>query len=49
MDAYPEEWFHAYDLLMPLKKVSQEAKAKFEAHFADAQQRFFAPQPEQKS
>ena len=45
MDAYPAEWFHAYDLLLPMKKLSREATERFEQHFGDAQARFFAPQP----
>ena len=45
MDAYAD-WFHAYDLLFPMKKVSREAIGRFEHHFADAAARFFAPQPE---
>ena len=44
LDVYPEEWFHAYDCLMPMMKVSREAIAKFEEHFGEAQKKYFAPQ-----
>ena len=44
MDAYPD-WFHAYDLLFPMKKISREAIGRFEHHFAYALEHYFAPQP----
>ncbi len=43
MDVYPD-WFHAYDVLFPMKKVSREAIGKFEEHFAYALTHYFAPQ-----
>ena len=43
-DVYPD-WFHAYDLIFPMKKVSREAIGKFEQHFAYALAHYFAPQP----
>ena len=43
-DVYPG-WFHAYDLIFPMKKVSREAIGKFEQHFAYALAHYFAPQP----
>ena len=43
MDAYPN-WFHAYDLIFPMKKVSREAIGKFEQRFAYAAAHYFAPQ-----
>ena len=42
-DVYPN-WFHAYDLLFPGKKVVQEAINRFEAHYQFAATHFFAPQ-----
>ena len=42
-DVYPN-WFHAYDLLFPGKKVVQEAINRFEAHYQFATAHFFAPQ-----
>ena len=42
-DVYPN-WFHAYDLLFPGKKVVQEAINRFEAHYQFAAAHFFAPQ-----
>ena len=44
-DVYPD-WFHAYDLLFPMKKISREAIGRFEQHFAYALAHYFAPQPE---
>ena len=43
-DVYPD-WFHAYDLIFPMKKISREAIGKFEQHFAYALAHYFAPQP----
>jgi len=45
VDVYPD-WFHAYDILFPAKKISRQAIEAFEAHFRDACERFFAPQDE---
>ena len=47
-DVYPD-WFHAYDLIFPMKKVSREAIGKFEQHFAYAVAHYFAPQPRKDS
>ena len=47
-DVYPD-WFHAYDLIFPMKKVSREAIGKFEQHFAYARSHYFAPQPRKDS
>lgn len=44
-DVYPN-WFHAYDLLFPGKKVVREAIERFEAHYRFAAAHYFAPQPE---
>ena len=43
-DYYGEGWFHAYDVLFPMKKVSREAIGRFEKHFAYAAEHYFAPQ-----
>ncbi len=42
-DVYPN-WFHAYDLLFPGKKVVREAIERFEAHYRFAAAHYFAPQ-----
>ncbi len=47
MDTYPD-WFHAYDVLFPMKKISREAIGRFEQHFAYAIGHYFAPQPQKK-
>ena len=47
-DVYPD-WFHAYDLIFPMKKVSREAIGKFEQHFAYALAHYFAPQSRKDS
>ena len=47
-DVYPD-WFHAYDLIFPMKKVSREAIGKFEQHFDYALAHYFAPQPRKDS
>lgn len=44
-DVYPN-WFHAYDLLFPGKKVVREAIDRFEAHYRYAAEHYFAPQDE---
>ena len=47
-DVYPD-WFHAYDLLFPMKKISREAIGRFERHFAYAAEHYFAPQSRKDS
>ena len=47
VDTYPD-WFHAYDVLFPMKKISREAIGRFEQHFAYAAAHYFAPQPQKK-
>lgn len=47
MDVYPE-WFHAYDLLFPMKKISREAIGRFEDHFQYAMDHYTAPQPDRQ-
>ena len=42
-DVYPD-WFHAYDLFFPAKKVVREAIANFEDHYRYAAEHYFAPQ-----
>ena len=42
-DVYPN-WFHAYDLFFPVKKIVRDAIANFEAHFQFAVEHYFAPQ-----
>ena len=42
-DVYPD-WFHAYDLFFPAKKVVREAVSRFEAHYRYAAGHYFAPQ-----
>lgn len=41
VDVYPG-LFHAFDMLLPFKKVSREAAEKFEKHFVYAQEHYFA-------
>jgi len=43
IDVYPD-WFHAYDLFFPAKKVVREAIARFEQHYCYAAEHYFAPQ-----
>ena len=43
VDVYPD-WFHAYDLFFPAKKVVREAIARFEAQVQYAFEHDFAPQ-----
>ena len=43
VDVYPN-WFHAYDLFFPAKKIVREAIARFEEHVAYAFEHDFAPQ-----
>lgn len=43
VDVYPN-WFHAYDLFFPFRKVSRQAIARFEAQFRYAAEHYFAPQ-----
>ena len=42
-DVYPD-WFHAYDLFFPAKKIVREAVARFEEHYRYASEHYFAPQ-----
>ena len=42
-DVYPD-WFHAYDLFFPAKKIVREAIARFEEHYRYAADHYFAPQ-----
>lgn len=42
-DVYPN-WFHAYDLFFPTKKIVREAIERFEAHYLYAAEHCFAPQ-----
>ena len=44
-DVYPD-WFHAYDIFFPTKKVVREAIERFEEHYAYAAEHYFAPQRE---
>ena len=44
IDVYPD-WFHAYDLLFPMKKISREAIGRFEDRFQYAMDHYTAPQP----
>lgn len=41
VDVYPG-LFHAFDMLLPFKKVSREAAETFEKHFVYAQEHYFA-------
>lgn len=43
LDVYPN-WFHAYDLFFPTKKVVREAIERFESHYRYAAAHYFAPQ-----
>ncbi len=42
-DVYPD-WFHAYDLFFPAKKIVREAIARFEEQVSYAIEHDFAPQ-----
>ncbi len=42
-DVYTD-WFHAYDLFFPAKKIVREAVARFEEHYRYASEHYFAPQ-----
>lgn len=42
-DVYPN-WFHAYDLFFPTKKIVRDAVAAFEEHYQYATEHYFAPQ-----
>ena len=42
-DVYPD-WFHAYDLFFPTKKIVREAVTRFEEHYRYATEHYFAPQ-----
>ncbi len=43
VDIYPN-CFHAFDMLLPFKKVSKEAAAEFERQYLYAAEHYFAPQ-----
>ncbi|MBQ9072398.1 MAG: alpha/beta hydrolase [Bacilli bacterium] len=43
VDVY-EDWFHAYDLYHPLKKITKKAIANFEKEFVHATKNYFAKQ-----
>ena len=43
LDVYPD-WFHAYDLFFPAKKIVREAVARFEERYLYAAAHYFAPQ-----
>lgn len=45
IDVYPD-WFHAYDLFFPAKKVVREAVRRFEQHYQYAAGHYYAPQKE---
>lgn len=44
VDVYPN-CFHAFDMLLPFKKVSREAIAKFEKSYLEACEKYYAKQP----
>jgi len=46
VDVYPN-WFHAYDMFFPFKKVSKQAISEFERQYLYAREHYFAQQPEQ--
>ena len=46
VDIYPE-CFHAFDMLLPFKKISKKAIAEFERQYLLACQRYFAPQSDE--
>lgn len=45
VDVYPN-CFHAFDMLLPFKKISKQAIAAFEKQYLFAVEHYFAPQPE---
>lgn len=45
VDVYPN-WFHAYDMMRPFRKVSKEAIAKFEEQYLYAAEHYFAENDE---
>lgn len=45
VDVYPN-WFHAYDMMRPFRKVSKEAIAKFEEQYLYAVENYFAENDE---
>ena len=47
VDVYPD-WFHAYDLFFPAKKVVRTAIETFEEHYRYAAEHYFAPQDEKQ-
>ncbi|MBQ6399007.1 MAG: alpha/beta hydrolase [Clostridia bacterium] len=48
VDVYPN-WFHAYDLFFPTRKIVHEAIAAFEAQYQYATEHYFAPQPARRA
>lgn len=48
VDVWPD-WFHAYDLFFPTKKVVREAIEHFEEAFRYATEHYFAPQTDRTS
>ena len=42
-DVY-RDWFHAYDVFFPAKKIVREAVRRFEDHYRYAAEHYFAPQ-----
>ena len=44
-DVYPN-CFHAFDMLLPFKKVSKQAVTEFEKHYLYACDNYFREQPE---
>jgi len=45
VDVYPN-CFHAFDMLLPFKKVSKQAIAEFEKHYLEACEKYYAKQDE---
>lgn len=45
LDVYPSG-FHAFDMLLPFRKLSRQAIAAFEARFLYAREHYFASQPD---
>jgi len=46
VDVYPN-WFHAYDMFFPFKKITKVAIAEFERQYLYATEHYFAEQPKQ--
>lgn len=47
VDVYPN-CFHAFDMLLPFKKVSKQAIVRFEKQYLRACERYFAEQPDER-